>query len=198
MKDFRKSLSLPSTMLSIFAGILVLCGGDAWASIQGTDFRGTVTVTTESLFGMNGTKTLKLDVNGDGVLETLDIYVRQVGYVLSIRDAGEEVPIASFDDLKGEPTLNIAASYLVSPKKPVVVINLVQGEAAGDSLVIFDIVRTVRGLEAMPLLSEQAAWADGHVVLKPNCVEIRTFRDWAVAKFLWDGSEFVKQKIEEK
>ncbi|MEO0118907.1 MAG: hypothetical protein ABIK66_07270, partial [candidate division WOR-3 bacterium] len=42
------------------------------------------------------------------------------------------------------------------------------------------------------LIDSSAGWGNSPVILKPGYVEIKHFREWLIAKYLWDGEKFIK------
>ena len=181
-------------LISLF--LLTVVAAPAVAVMRGRDYKGDITVNSIEVGHLIGKKAVRVDVDGDGVKDTLDIYFRQTGYTVSLRDRGEEVFLTFFECGDTNVTLEYARSYLLSPDKPVMLFCYTRPTADGNQLEIVDVVRTADGRKGMSLLKCSAGWADCPVVVKPGYIEMRHFRGWVEAKYQWNGSQFDELPVE--
>uniref|UniRef100_A0A7V3ZTS6 Uncharacterized protein n=1 Tax=candidate division WOR-3 bacterium TaxID=2052148 RepID=A0A7V3ZTS6_UNCW3 len=140
--------------------------------------------------------TFYFDLDGDKKKDTLLLYFYQTEYQLEVRSHKskkiilfiEEAPYAS-----AEYYIEIGRAFLVNDEKPLLIIAIEKFPALGNEFYIYDIIHTAKGIKAEPLLVDKdAGWGNSPIILKPGYVEIRHFRDWLIAKYVWDGEQFKK------
>ncbi|MEO0009587.1 MAG: hypothetical protein ABIK22_01225 [candidate division WOR-3 bacterium] len=170
--------------------------------IRGRDYFGPVKV---SSFLLDSNRVLLLDVDGDHKADTVSAEFRQVEWCLRVRAHRSEVLLDLVDAEKlmetseGDFYAEIATAYLTSEEKPVLLVAVEGFPALGNRFWVYDIFNTARGLRAETLLAEPSAgWANSPVFLKPGYIEIKHFRNWTIAKFVWDGERFVDMTPKEE
>ncbi len=178
----------------LLAGLLAIISAGR-AELKVTDARGTVPVTRVNLDSVKGKESFLQDIDGDGRLETLKVFFRQVGYELVYMDHGDEIFLAGDEFPKEGEYVEFTTATVAGQYKPVLVVKFAEKDAAGDSLYIFDMVQRTDGLTPITLLETSAAWGDAPTTVKPGIVEIATFRNWLVSKYLWDGDKYIEQTV---
>ena len=182
-------------MLLVAAVILAAPG---FAELRVSDQRGRREVTRVNLDSLKGTRFLRLDVDGDGVMDTLRLYWELNSYRLTMGPVGENIYLAWLDPGETEHNyMDIATGFVAGTKKPALLVYFTKGLAMGDNLKIVDVLNTTMGREPRFLFDGDAGFADGPVVVTPGMIEVRHFRGFLEAKYLWDGKKYVEQKVEE-
>ncbi|MEO0025729.1 MAG: hypothetical protein ABIK54_03095 [candidate division WOR-3 bacterium] len=170
--------------------------------IRGRDYFGPVKV---SSFLLDSNRVLLLDVDGDHKADTLSAEFLQIQWCLRVRAHRSEVLLDLVDAEKlmeypdGEFYAEVTTAYLTGEEKPVLLVAVEGFPALGNSFWIYDIYNTARGLRAETLLEvRDAGWANSPVFVKPGHIEIRHFRNWIIARYVWDGEKFVDMTPKEE
>lgn len=135
------------------------------------------------------------DLDGDKIKDTLFIHFLQTGYNFEVKSHKSEKSFLWLEEgeMNIDVYIEIARVFLVNDEKPLLLIGIERSPASGNEFHIYDVVHTAKGIEIFPLLIDSTAgWANSPVILKPGYVEIRHFRDWLIAKYLWNGKKFIK------
>ncbi|MEO0019914.1 MAG: hypothetical protein ABIK47_04645 [candidate division WOR-3 bacterium] len=170
--------------------------------IRGRDYFGPIKV---SRFLLDTNLVIFLDVDGDRKPDTLEVQFLQIQWCLRIRAHKSEVILAltedealfydTFTDIYAE----VATAFLTNEEKPLLLVAKEVFPALGNQFWIYDVVHTARGLNAETLLNvPNAGWANSPVLIKPGYVEIQHFRNWTIAKYIWDGDKFIEVPVPEK
>jgi len=87
----------------------------------------------------------------------------------------------------------LAAAYLTSEAKPILVVKTQVDAAHGDRTCIYDVLLTARGLHAELLLDADVGYGGGPVILQPNRIEVRhcCHPESKVAGYTWVSGRFV-------
>lgn len=163
---------------------------DVTPNITGNDYFGKIKV---KRFLIKDT-TFIFDLDGDKIKDTFAIYFLQTGYNFEIRSHKSKKIffwIEEGNDM--DIYVEVARAFLVNDEKPLLLIGIEKSPAHGNEFHIYDVVHTAKGVEVFPLLIDSSAgWGNSPVILKPGYVEIKHFREWLIAKYLWDGEKFIK------
>lgn len=166
--------------------------------MRGRDYVGTIKVRSVDISDAVGAnaKTLLVDADGDGQRDTLDVFFEQTAHRVTLRDGAERPIIAWFEPGETEVQLEYARAFLLGPDKPVMLFCFIQGLASGNQLIIVDVVRTATGRKSYTLFDDSAGWSNCPIVFNPNAIEIRHFRGWPEARYLWSKDKFVSVPVE--
>lgn len=163
---------------------------DVTPNITGNDYFGKIKV---KRFLIKDT-TFIFDLDGDKIKDTFAIYFLQTGYNFEVRSHKSKKIffwIEEGNDM--DIYVEVARAFLVNDEKPLLLIGIEKSPAHGNEFHIYDVVHTAKGVEVFPLLIDSSAgWGNSPVILKPGYVEIKHFREWLIAKYLWDGEKFIK------
>ncbi|MEO0105660.1 MAG: hypothetical protein ABIK46_06035 [candidate division WOR-3 bacterium] len=163
---------------------------DVTPNITGNDYFGKIKV---KRFLIKDT-TFIFDLDGDKIKDTFAIYFLQTGYNFEVRSHKSKKIffwIEEGNDM--DIYVEVARAFLVNDEKPLLLIGIEKSPAHGNEFHIYDVVHTAKGIEVFPLLIDSSAgWGNSPVILKPGYVEIKHFREWLIAKYLWDGEKFIK------
>jgi hypothetical protein len=169
----------------------------AMGMLRVSDARGKAAVTRVDLSALKGQRAILVDLDGDHTPDTVKVRWEQTGYRVYIGEPYDEVILTGFESEEDKVSMDIASAYVAGNAKPALLVYFTQATAMGDHLVIIDVLRTTMGLEPRFLFDSDAGFADGPVVVTPGMIEIRHFRGWLEAKYLWDGKKYIGQKVEE-
>lgn len=140
--------------------------------------------------------TFYFDLDGDKKKDTLLLYFYQTEYRLEVRSHKSKdiiLYIPEPSDTFAKYYIEIGRAFLVNDEKPLLIMAIEKFPALGNEFYIYDIINTAKGIKAEPLLVDKSAgWDSSPIILKPGYVEIRHFRDWLIAKYVWDGEQFKK------
>lgn len=164
---------------------------DLTPNITGRDYLGKIRVTR---FLIKDTLFI-FDLDGDKIKDTLSIYFLQTCYNFKVKSHKSEKVFLWIEesDTNTKIYVEVARAFLVNDEKPLLLIGIEKSPALGNEFHIYDVVHTAKGIEVFPLLIDSSAgWSNSPVILKPGYVEIRHFREWLIAKYLWDGEKFIK------
>ncbi|MCS7250415.1 MAG: hypothetical protein N2323_03910 [candidate division WOR-3 bacterium] len=163
---------------------------DLTPNITGNDYFGKIKVRR---FLLKDTVFI-FDLDGDKVKDTLSIHFLQTGYNFKVKShKSEKIFLWLEEEEDVDIYIEVARAFLVNDEKPLLLIGIEYSPVHGNEFHIYDIVHTAKGIEVFPLLIDSSAgWASSPVILKPGYVEIRHFRQWLIAKYLWDGEKFIK------
>ncbi|MBN2465572.1 hypothetical protein JXD38_08130 [candidate division WOR-3 bacterium] len=180
-------------LLIVLALVLVSA---ASAELRITDYDGAVKATKVNLDSVRNSRSFRVDVDGDGKKDSVELYFEQSSYSLVCYDGRDKVWIAGFDVLSEPTYVEFAPARVIGPDKPVVVVKFSTGVQMVDSLYIVDVIRTAAGLKSSDMLRCSAAWGDAPTIVKPGFVEIQHFRGWPMTRYLWDGDKYIVQQVE--
>lgn len=184
---------------------------DTAPCIRGRDYIGKVKVRRIPLSAERGrTDPVLLDVDGDGEEDTVLVRFQQVWWVVDVKTRGQRgtfgLPLAfqdapeDFSDFDEDPGtwVDLAACYLVSEDKPVLVVNTQRG-VYGDALGVYDISRTAKGVRIETLLEAYDGCFGSPVVLKPCRIEIIhvSHPEMLLNGYTWAGDHFVSDNAVE-
>ncbi len=163
---------------------------DVTPNITGNDYFGKIKV---KRFLIKDTIFI-FDLDGDKMKDTFAIYFLQTGYNFEIRSHKSKKIFFWIEERNDmDIYVEVARAFLVNDEKPLLLIGIEKFPAHGNEFHIYDVVHTAKGIEVFPLLIDSSAgWANSPVILKPGYVEIKHFREWLIAKYLWDGEKFIK------
>uniref|UniRef100_A0A7V4CH88 Uncharacterized protein n=1 Tax=candidate division WOR-3 bacterium TaxID=2052148 RepID=A0A7V4CH88_UNCW3 len=163
---------------------------DVTPNITGNDYFGKIKV---KRFLIKDT-TFIFDLDGDKIKDTFAIYFLQTGYNFEIRSHKSKKIFFWIEERNDmDIYVEVARAFLVNDEKPLLLIGIEKSPAHGNEFHIYDVVHTAKGVEVFPLLIDSSAgWGNSPVILKPGYVEIKHFREWLIAKYLWDGEKFIK------
>lgn len=170
--------------------------------IRGRDYFGPIKA---SRFLLDTNRLILLDIDGDRKLDTVEVQFLQIQWCLKIRAHKSEVILALteveelFNDTSADIYVEVATAFLTNEEKPLLLVAKEAFPALGNQFWIYDVVHTARGLNAETLLNvPDAGWANSPVLIKPGYIEIRHFRNWTIAKYIWDGEKFIEVPVPEK
>lgn len=174
---------------------IVTMAAPGFADLRVSDQSGKRPVTRVSLDSLKGTRILRMDVDGDGALDTLRLYFEMESYRLAMGPVGEEIYLGSLAPENVQHNyMDIATGYVAGTHKPALLVYFNRGVAMGDHLKIIDVLNTTTGKEPRFLYDSDAGFADGPVVVTPGMIEIHHFRGYLEARYLWDGKKYIEQK----
>ncbi|MEO0074855.1 MAG: hypothetical protein ABIK31_01950 [candidate division WOR-3 bacterium] len=183
-------------LYSIFLIVLIIPNNSYAQNIKGRDYFGEI---NPIRFELDSNYTYLWDLDGDGKKDTVRIYFSQTYWALEVSAHKSECQVCLIDDEYAlssddiEIFVELTPAYLTTDEKPLLLVSIEKSPAHGNEFYVYDVINTARGLQMECLLQDkEAGWSNSPVIVKPNYIEIKHFREWTIAKYVWDGNNFIK------